>query len=88
MLLGLKGIAEELGCTQNQLALAWVVKNRDVSCALFGAKSPEQVRDNLGALEYVNKISPSVLERIEQLIVNRPTPLTNFRDFTLRQPRR
>ena len=38
----LKPIAEELGCTLAQLALAWCVKNEHVSTVITGATKPEQ----------------------------------------------
>ena len=88
MLRGLKEIADEIGCTQNQLALAWVLKNRDISTALFGVRNTQQVADNVAALAFINKLTPGILQRIEDLIINRPTPAMNFRDFTAREPRR
>ena len=38
----LKPIAEELGCTLAQLALAWCIKNEHVSTVITGATKPEQ----------------------------------------------
>ena len=88
MLKGLAKIAEELNCTQAQLALAWVLVNKDVSTALFGASSVKQFEDNIQALKVVEKLDSNVLNRIEEVLVNRPTPETNFRTFTPHQPRR
>ena len=88
MLQGLKAIAEEIGCSQNQLALAWVLCNRDVSTTLFGARNIGQIRDNVEALGVVKKLTPGILQRIEELLVNRPTPPMDFREFRLREPRR
>lgn len=41
MLKGLGEIAKEIGCTQAQLAMAWVIKNKDVSTAITSASRPE-----------------------------------------------
>ena len=42
-------IAEELGLTPAQLAIAWVLANDNVASALVGASRPEQVRENVKA---------------------------------------
>jgi aryl-alcohol dehydrogenase-like predicted oxidoreductase len=47
----LAGIADELGCTSAQLAIAWCARNPHVSTVITGASRVEQVQDNLGALE-------------------------------------
>lgn len=49
-------IAEEIGCSMANLALAWVISNPDVSTAIFGASSVEQVYDNLKAIEVRDKL--------------------------------
>mmetsp|Transcript_1521 Transcript_1521/g.3265 ORF Transcript_1521/g.3265 Transcript_1521/m.3265 type:complete len:346 (+) Transcript_1521:3-1040(+) len=81
MFQGLKAISEELGCTQSQLALAWTLKNKDVSTAIFGATRVEQVNDNIGAIEVSHKLTAEILARIEDLLNNRPTPPRNFRTW-------
>jgi aryl-alcohol dehydrogenase-like predicted oxidoreductase len=45
----LEPVAKELGLTQAQLAVAWVLQNDNVSAAIIGASRPEQVRDNVKA---------------------------------------
>jgi aryl-alcohol dehydrogenase-like predicted oxidoreductase len=45
----LKPLAEQAGLTMAQLAVAWVLQNRNVSAAIIGATRPEQVRDNVKA---------------------------------------
>jgi aryl-alcohol dehydrogenase-like predicted oxidoreductase len=42
-------IAERLGITMGQLALAWVLREDNVASAIVGASRPEQVRENAGA---------------------------------------
>jgi voltage-dependent potassium channel beta subunit len=57
-------IAEELGCTLAQLAVAWCAANPNVSTVITGASRVEQVHENLQALEVLPKLTPEVLERI------------------------
>ncbi|KAF3769688.1 Aldo/keto reductase [Cryphonectria parasitica EP155] len=69
---GLKPIAEELGCTLAQLSLARILMNPQVSAPLLGASRPEQVRENLGALEVKAKLTAEVMDRIEGVVKNKP----------------
>ena len=64
----LLGIAEELGCTPAQLAIAWCTVNPYVSTVITGASRAEQVRENLGALEVLERLDDEVLARIEEVI--------------------
>ena len=64
--------ALELGCTMAQLALAWCLKNPNVSTVITGSTRPEQVRENMGALDVVEKLTPEVMERIESVLGNKP----------------
>ncbi len=68
----LQPIAAELGCTMAQLALAWCLKNPNVSTVITGATRPEQVAENMKALEFVPNLSLGVLERIEKVLGNKP----------------
>lgn len=74
-------IAKELGCTQAQLALAWVIYNKDVSCALFGASTVAQVEDNVKAVDVYRKLTPEVLERIEKVLETRPERKMNWKSW-------
>jgi len=65
-------LATELGCTQSQLALAWTLKSKDVSTALFGASKVAQIVDNVGALAVLPKLTAEVLARIEDFMKTRP----------------
>ena len=60
-----KGVADELGCTRAQLALAWCAAQEGVSSVLMGATSVAQLDDNLGALEV--EITPAVSERLDAI---------------------
>jgi aryl-alcohol dehydrogenase-like predicted oxidoreductase len=59
-------IAEELDCTTAQLALAWCLKNPNVSTVITGATSVKQLRENMKAAEVAPKITPEVLEKIDE----------------------
>lgn len=72
-------IAEELGCSMAQLALAWCLKNPHVSTVITGASRLEQVTQNLGALEVVDRLDDEVMARIETILDNRPPEEPDFR---------
>ena len=63
---GLQPIADELGLTMAQLALAWVLSNDNVSAAIIGASRPEQVRDNVKASGVT--LPAEVLTRIDEVL--------------------
>ncbi len=68
----LKPIAEQFGCTRAQLALAWCLKNPRVSSAITGATRPEQMKENLGALDVLPKLTDGVMREIEALLEKVP----------------
>jgi aryl-alcohol dehydrogenase-like predicted oxidoreductase len=72
----LKPIADKLQITQATLAMAWVLKNKNVSSAITGASRPEQIYDTVKALDAVPKLTPEIMEEIEAVLKNKPTPLT------------
>lgn len=59
-------IADELGITVGQLALAWILRQDNVSSALVGASRPEQVEENVKASGI--KLSPDTLSVIEEIL--------------------
>jgi len=63
----LKPIAAELGGSVAQLALAWVASRARVSSVITGASKLEQLKSNLGALPVIDKLTPGVLERIDEI---------------------
>lgn len=64
----LDAIAGDLGCSLAQLALAWCASNRDVSTVITGASRPEQVTENMKAMDIVPKIDADVRARIESAL--------------------
>jgi len=68
----LEPVARNLGCTLAQLALAWCLRNPNVSTVITGASRPEQVSENMKALEVAPKLDSGVLEQIEAILGNKP----------------
>lgn len=68
----LNDLAKELGTKLPQLALAWCLKNPDVSTVILGASKIHHLEENLKALEVVDKITPEVAQQIEVILDNKP----------------
>lgn len=69
----LSTVAGMLDCTTAQLALAWVLRHEDVAAAIIGASRPEQIIENVGALEV--ELTDEVMRRIEELMA--PSTVTD-----------
>lgn len=69
----LKPVAEKLGVTQSQLAVAWCLKNENVSSVITGASRPEQIEENVGALKILDKLTPEVMAEIDEITGNKVT---------------
>ena len=68
----LQPVAADLGCSMAQMALAWCLKNPNVSTVITGASRREQVVENMKALEVVPRLTPDVLEQIDGILDNKP----------------
>ncbi len=64
----LQPIADDLGVSLTQLAIAWCLLNPHVSTVMLGASKREQLEHNLGALEVLPKLDEAVRKRIEQAV--------------------
>ena len=62
----LKPLAEQVGLSMAQLAVAWVLQNPNVSSAIVGASRPEQVRDNVKAAGV--KLDTALLKAIDEIV--------------------
>lgn len=71
----LTALAAELDTSMARLAIAWCLKNPNVSTVITGASRPEQVADNMQALEVVAQLTDEVMARIEQILANKPEPI-------------
>ncbi len=74
----LRPIADGLGCTLSQLAIAWVLANPNLTAAIVGPRTPEHLADNLAALEVV--LPPEVEELIDELVPPGTHPARGFHD--------
>lgn len=61
-------VAGDLGATLPCLALAWCLKNPNVSSVITGASKPAQVKENMKASELVGKLTPEVMRRIDKIL--------------------
>ena len=62
----LQPIADELGITMAQLALAWVLREPNVASAIVGASRPQQVADNAAASGI--ELDAEVLRRVDEAL--------------------
>ncbi|MCY1075131.1 aldo/keto reductase family protein [Archangium lansingense] len=62
----LKPVADGVGLSMAQLAVAWVLQNPNVSSAIIGASRPEQVKENVKAAGV--KLSADVMKRIDEIL--------------------
>ena len=72
-------IAEEIGCTMAQLALAWTLKNPNVSTTITGASRVEQVVENMKAIDFVDSLTPEIMDDIDAILGNKPEAEADWR---------
>jgi voltage-dependent potassium channel beta subunit len=65
-------VARPLGCSMAQLALAWCLKNPNVSTVITGASRASQVAENMKALTVAEKLSEDWMAKIESILGNQP----------------
>jgi voltage-dependent potassium channel beta subunit len=68
----LKPVAEELGCSMAQLAIAWCLKNPNVSTVILGASCIEQLDENLESANVAEQLTADVIEQIDGVLDNKP----------------
>lgn len=64
----LAAIADSVGCTVGQLAIAWILQNPRVSTVITGASRVEQVSENMKAQEVASQITPEIKAQIERAV--------------------
>ena len=67
-------IADELGVSMAQLAIAWCLKNPNVSTVITGASRVSQVEENMKAMAIVEQLDDDVMAQIEAVLDNKPEP--------------
>ncbi len=65
-------LAKDLGLSLPVLAIAWCLKNQQVSTVILGASKTAQLKENFKAIEAKNKLTPDVIEQIEKILNNTP----------------
>ncbi|KFD39982.1 potassium channel beta subunit family protein [Schleiferia thermophila] len=68
----LLNLAREIGTDLTRMAIAWCLKNPNVSTVLLGASKPEQLKHNLKAPDVVPLLTEEVMEKIENILKNKP----------------
>ncbi|MES2331985.1 MAG: aldo/keto reductase [Bacteroidota bacterium] len=65
-------LADELGVSLAALSIAWTIKNPNVTTAILGATKPDQLIQNLKALDALTLLTDDVLVKIEGILQNKP----------------
>ncbi len=65
-------LADELGIKLSNLAIAFCIKNPNVTSAILGATKKEQLLENLKALEVVGLLTDEVMQKIENIVETKP----------------
>lgn len=64
----LAAVADDLGCSLAQLSIAWCARNPRVSSVITGASRVEQVHENMGALDVLDRLDDDVVARIDAAV--------------------
>lgn len=72
-------IAKDLGCSVGQMSLAWCLSRPMVSTVILGASKRPQLEENLKALDILPRLTPEVLNKIEEVMGNRPAAPEEFK---------
>lgn len=70
----LTAFAKEIGISMPLLALAWCLKNEDVSTVILGASKTSQLQENFKAFEAKEHLTDDVMQKIEEILDNKPVP--------------
>jgi aryl-alcohol dehydrogenase-like predicted oxidoreductase len=70
--LALGDLAKELGLSLPVMSLAWCLKNPNVSTVILGASKLHQLQENMQALRAQELLTPEVMQRIEDILQNKP----------------
>jgi voltage-dependent potassium channel beta subunit len=68
----LSELASDLHITTAQLAIAWLLRRKEISSVITGATNPGQLQDNLESAEAVEKLNDDILDAIEKILGNYP----------------
>ncbi|XP_061659482.1 voltage-gated potassium channel subunit beta-2 isoform X2 [Syngnathoides biaculeatus] len=65
-------LADRLGCTAAQLAIAWCLRSEGVSSVLLGVSNTDQLLENLGALRILSQMTPQTVTEMDAVLGNKP----------------
>ncbi|XP_061664594.1 voltage-gated potassium channel subunit beta-2-like isoform X5 [Syngnathoides biaculeatus] len=65
-------LADRLGCTRAQLAIAWCLRSEGVSSVLLGVSNTQQLVENLGSIKVLSQLTPSLVAEMDTLLGNKP----------------
>lgn len=68
----LQKLSDKLQIQLAQMALAWCLKNPNVTTVILGASSIEQLKQNLNSLPYIDKITDEMMDKIESILHTKP----------------
>ncbi len=68
----LASLASELEVSMPALGIGWCIKNPNVTTAILGATKKEQLIENLKAIEAIEKLTPEVMQKIEEIVKTKP----------------
>lgn len=68
----LADVAADLGTTMPRLAIAWCLRNPDVSTVITGASKVSQIHDNMQSMDVLDSLTDDVQARIEAILDNKP----------------
>ncbi len=70
----LNALAKEIGTSLPKLAIAWCVKNPNVSTVILGASKVHHLEETLTSLNDLPKLTQDIITKIEEILGNKPTP--------------
>ena len=65
-------LAAKLGVSTASLSIAWCIKNPNVTTAILGATRKEQLLENLKAIDAMEKLTPELMQRIDEIVQTKP----------------
>ena len=68
----LAALADKIDVSTAALSIAWCIKNPNVSTAILGATKKQQLTENLKSLDVVKKLTPELMEKIEDIMKTKP----------------
>jgi voltage-dependent potassium channel beta subunit len=68
----LSNLADALGIKMAQLSIAWCLKNPNVTTVILGATTKQQLLDNLGSIDVMEKLTDDIMLQIDEIVKTKP----------------